>query len=147
MQNSKSQAGTEVQQRTEADVTTSSSHNAKPLVVRSAFLHEKINKLIPFISENFITYPLWEEGKYIPFLKCWQKADTENKCNRLSNLLNKHFEKSGYEISFVGKEHRSVIHEFYVYPKFKELKNGSYKFTKKDWSIEEMLDLLAVVLK
>ena len=26
-------------------------------------------------------------------------------------------------------------------------KKKSYKFTKKDWSIEEMLDLLAVVLK
>ena len=110
-------------------------------------IHQKIEKLIPFISEEFITYPLREEGKYIPFLKCWKKADTENKCTRLSNKLNKHFEKTGYEILFVGKEHRSVIHEFYVYPKFKELKNGSYKFTKKDWSIEEMLDLLAVVLK
>ena len=110
-------------------------------------LHQKIEKLIPFISEEFITYPLWEEGKYIPMLKCWQKADTENKCTRLSNRLNKHFEKSGYEISFVPKEHRSVIHEFYLYPKYKELKNGSYKFNKTDWSIEEMLDLLAAVLK
>jgi hypothetical protein len=27
------------------------------------------------------------------------------------------------------------------------LKNGSYKFNKTDWSIEEMLDLLATVLK
>ena len=70
-------------------------------------IQEKINKLIPFISENFITYPLWEEGKYIPFLKCWQKADTENRCTRLSNKLNKHFEKTGYKISFIGKEHRS----------------------------------------
>ena len=48
---------------------------AKP-VLSAVFLHEKIEKLIPFISEEFITYPLWEEGKYIPFLKCWQKADT-----------------------------------------------------------------------
>ena len=109
-------------------------------------IQEKINKLIPFISENFITYPLWEEGKYIPFLKCWQKADTENRCTRLSNKLNKHFEKTGYKISFIGKEHRSVIHEFYIYPKFKELKNGSYKFVKKDWSIEEMIDLLIIAL-
>lgn len=110
-------------------------------------IHKKIEKLIPFISEEFITYPLWEEGKYIPFLKCWQKADTENKCTHLSNRLNKHFKKSGYEILFVPKGHRSVIHEFYIYPKYKELKNGSYKFKKTDWSIEEMLDLLAAVLK
>ena len=32
-------------------------------------IHQKIEKLIPFISEEFITYPLWKEGKYIPFLK------------------------------------------------------------------------------
>ena len=110
-------------------------------------LHQKIEKLIPFISEEFITYLLWEEGKYIPFLKCWQKADNENKFSRLSNRLKKHFEKSGYEISFVPQEHRSVIHEFYIYPKYKELENGSYKFNKTDWSIEEMLDMLANVLK
>jgi len=110
-------------------------------------INQKIEKLIPFISEEFITYPLWEEGKYIPFLKFWQKADTENKCIRLSNKLNKHFEKTGYEISFVGKDHISVIHEFYLYPKFKELKDGSYKFVKEDWSIEEMLELLGSVLK
>ena len=109
-------------------------------------IHQKIEKLIPFISEEFITYPLWEEGKYIPFLKCWQKAETDDKCTDLSNRLNKHFEKTGYEISFIPKEHRSVIHEFYLHPKYKELKNGSYKFNKTDWSIEEMLDLLADVL-
>ena len=110
-------------------------------------LHQKIEKLIPFISEEFITYPLWEEGKYIPFLKCWQKADSENEYTSFSNRLNKHFEKSGYEISFILQEHRSVIHEFYIYPKYKELKNGSCKFNKPDWSIEEMLELLATVLK
>ncbi len=106
--------------------------------------HQKVDRLIPFISEDFITYPLWEEGKYIPFLKFWQKADSENKCTR---KLNKYFKKTGYEISSVDKEHRSVIHEFYVYPKWKELKNGSYKFVKKDWSIEEMIDLLSAILK
>ena len=37
MQNSKSQAGTKAQQSGEADVTMSSSHNAKPHVVRSPF--------------------------------------------------------------------------------------------------------------
>ena len=57
------------------------------------------------------------------------------------------FKNSGYEISFVPQEHRSVIHEFYLFPKYKELKNGSYKFNKTDWSIEEMLDMLATVLK
>jgi|GEM_PF-938490 len=122
-------------------------HNTTNTFLPAVSIQHKVEKLIPFISEEFITYPLREEGRYIPFLKCWQKADTANKCTRLSNKLNKHFEKTGYEISFIGKEHRSVIHEFYIYPKWKELKNGSYKFVKKDWSIEEMLDLLLDVLK
>lgn len=126
--------------------THETANGTKP-VLSAVFLHQKIERLIPFISEEFITYPLWEEGKYIPFLKCWQKADTENKRTRLSNSLNNHFEKTGYEISFIGKEHRSVIHEFYIYPKWKELKNGAYKFVKKDWAIEEMLDLLGSALK
>ena len=124
-------------------------HNCKLKIldIHQNMLHQKIEKLIPFISEEFITYPLWEEGKYIPFLKCWQKADSEKEYTRLSNRLNKHFENSGYKISFVPKEHSSVIHEFYLYPKYKELKNGSYKFNKTDWSLEEMLDLLATALK
>lgn len=42
MLNSKSQAGTEAQQRTEAEVTTSSSHNAKPNVVRCFSSHVEI---------------------------------------------------------------------------------------------------------
>ena len=48
--------------------STKAPNDAKP-VLSDVFLHQKIEKLIPFISEEFITYPLWEEGKYIPFLK------------------------------------------------------------------------------
>ena len=44
MPNSKSQAGTNAQRSTKADVTTSSSHNAKPHVVCCAF----VNGLLPF---------------------------------------------------------------------------------------------------
>ena len=40
MPNSKSQAGAEVQQRVKADVTTSSSHNAKPHVMRRFFKYK-----------------------------------------------------------------------------------------------------------
>jgi hypothetical protein len=41
MLKNESQAGTEVQQRTEAEVTTSSSHNAKPNVSGSGILLTK----------------------------------------------------------------------------------------------------------
>lgn len=108
-------------------------------------IHQKIEKLMPFISADFITYPLSEEGKYIPFLKCWQRVNTQKEYNHLSKTLRKHFAGSGYGISFTDWEYTSVIYEFQIYPKFRELKSGSYKFEKEDWSIEEMLDLLTII--
>ena len=105
-------------------------------------LHEKIVKLIPFMSENFISYPLWEEGKYIPFIGFWQKAETKAKCKELDKRLLKLIKKTGYEIAILPKYHPSVIHEYQIYPKFRDLKNGSYKFTKENWSLEEMVDML-----
>lgn len=53
MQNKECQAGTEVQQSNAADVTTSSSHNAKPLVVRSQSPNE-IEQ-----TENYIMLLEW----------------------------------------------------------------------------------------
>jgi hypothetical protein len=35
-------------------------------------IQKQIDKLIPYLNENFITYPLWEEGKYIPFVNACQ---------------------------------------------------------------------------
>lgn len=32
-------------------------------------------KLIPFVCENFITIPLWEEGDYTPCLNIWLHFD------------------------------------------------------------------------
>jgi hypothetical protein len=46
MQNSNSKAGAEAQQSTEADVTTSSSYNAKPNVVRGTV------NLVNFLKYN-----------------------------------------------------------------------------------------------
>ena len=105
-------------------------------------LHKKIEKLIPFISENFISYPLWEEGKYIPVISFWQKAETKALCKELDNRLSKLHKGTGYCIEIAKKEHASVIHEIQFYPKFRDLKNGSYKFSKKNWSLEEMIDML-----
>lgn len=31
----------------------------------------KFEDLIPFVSENFITVPLWEEGDYTPYINFW----------------------------------------------------------------------------
>ena len=53
MPNSKSQAGTDAQQITEGEVTMSSSHNAKPHVVRSPKSEdEPVSKLVDLPKFN-----------------------------------------------------------------------------------------------
>ena len=50
MPNSKSRVGTEVQKRNKAELTTSSSHNAKPVV--SGSLHNTLLKWWDFMDED-----------------------------------------------------------------------------------------------
>lgn len=38
----------------------------------------KYEELIPFVSENFITVPLWEEGDYTPYINFWLDKDKVN---------------------------------------------------------------------
>ena len=76
--------------------------------------------------------------------KIWQLLPIEEK--QLCRMYEQG-RKDNHLDYYPEKHAKETYVEFYVYPKFKELKNGSYKFTKKDWSIEEMLDLLAAVLK
>lgn len=109
-------------------------------------IHKKIENLIPYISENFITYPLWEEGKYIPFVNIWIKVNCEDEEHEFDFKCKEIFKNTGYEIIFEGSSFSQDILYYQVHPKFKELKNGSYKFEKKDWSIEEMLDLLNLAI-
>lgn len=105
-------------------------------------IDKEFSKLIPYISENFITYPLWEEGKYIPFINFWQKLETEKEYIKFNKKLKYIFNKLGYGFYCKEDYHKCVIYEYQIYPKFKELKNGSYKFIKKDWSIEEIINCL-----
>jgi hypothetical protein len=110
-------------------------------------IQDKIDKLIPYINENFITYPLQEEGKYIPFIGFWQRAKTKKELASLNKNLKWLDNKTGYSINIIEKTHVSVIHDMVIYPSYRDLKNGSYKFTKKDWSIEEMLDILDLFIQ
>jgi hypothetical protein len=76
MQNSKSQAGTEVQQSIEADVTTSSSHNAKPLVSSSG----KCSRCKTNDASDDHTCPYAEEINDDHESLCDCCADCENEC-------------------------------------------------------------------
>ena len=111
-------------------------------------IHEKILRLVPYVNGNFITYPLWEEGKYIPFINFWKTAKTEGDYINMRIDFDKAFEGTGYNVcdDTEYSNGRGVFY-FSVYPQFFVLRNGSYKYVKEDWSIEEMLDLLAKVLR
>lgn len=43
-----------------------------------------IKKLIPFVCENFLSFPLWEEGDFRPFLRVWLNFD-----NLPENIIDK----------------------------------------------------------
>lgn len=103
-------------------------------------IHEKIEKVIPYVEENFITYPLWEEGKYIPFVNFWQAQEYDHEFNRCQVLKDK-----GYRIELTKTS--GNIHGFFMYPDYNEKDDGGYEYVNKNWSIEEMLDLLATILK
>ena len=110
-------------------------------------IHQKIEKLIPYLSENFITYPLCEEGKYIPFVNFWQKIDNEIQEQILDKKLKETFDGTGYFVIYQDSNYSNTILQYSVCPTYFEIDNGGYKFEKESWSIEEMLELLWSVLK
>jgi len=105
-------------------------------------IQNKINEIIPFIQGNFITYPLWEEGKYIPFVNFWQRASNSKEIMMLNKKLRKLDTNTGYKIGIEGKEYPSVLFNIFIYPDYIDNGDGSYEFIKSDWSIEEMIDLI-----
>lgn len=109
-------------------------------------IYLKIEKLLPYINENFITFPLWEEGKYIPFINFWQKYETQEDYEKHYKKLKKHFNKTGYVVVETDVSGGDIVY-YELYPDFKEFKNGDFKYKKYDWSIEDMLDKLNEVLK
>lgn len=110
-------------------------------------IYKNIETILPFVGENFITFPLWEEGKYIPFVNFWQKYDNQIVYESKRKKLFKFFKKSGYIVAENENPTNSKIFSYELYPEFKELKGGSYKYKKYDWSIEEMLEMLNDFLK
>ena len=106
-------------------------------------LHEKINKLIPFISENFITYPLWEEGKYIPFVNFSRRFDKREIESEFFNLIERALKFVGYEIETYNINSTETIFEYRINPEYTSLPNGSFEYINQSWSIEEMIDIIS----
>ena len=119
-------------------------------------IHKKIMKLIPNVPDSngrFITYPLWEEGLYIPFVNFCMviKNDYNQKLlnDRIKTFNNKN---KSYIIEYEFDDDyvfniRNCVKNIRIYPDFNYADNmdniGDYiTFVKDDWSIEEMLDVI-----
>lgn len=107
-------------------------------------INKEFNKLIPYVSENFITYPLWEEGKYIPFINFWYVDKVKDKIN--NNI--KKFKNENYTL--VKQEDfypfKTCIVHYQIYPTFEENEELGYVFNKENWSIEEMIKIIIKLL-
>jgi hypothetical protein len=108
-------------------------------------IYKNIETLLPFVDENFLTFPLWEEGKYIPFVNFWRKYDLQKDYEIEYTKFKKFFKKTGYVIAETDVFGGCITY-YEIYPDFKELKDGSYEYKKHDWSIEEMLEMLNEIL-
>lgn len=111
-------------------------------------IQEKINKLIPYISENFISYPLWEEGNYIPVVSFWAIVKNKESLASIEKTGSDIYDK-GYELTFDKFNGHHVIYEFKLTPVWDYCENqslGSFVVQKQNWSIEEMLDIISEFL-
>jgi hypothetical protein len=100
-------------------------------------INKQFNKLIPYVSENFITYPLWEEGKYIPFVNFWCIDE------KVKSKIKK-FKSKNYTIEKGDTSYSTTFYQ--IYPNFEDSEELGYIFTKDDWSIEEMIKIIIKLL-
>lgn len=100
-------------------------------------IHKLISKTIPFVCNNFITYPLAEEGKYIPFVNFWFIHNKLEKIGR--DHLELVFNENGYSIDIERASQN--IDEISISPLFEENESGGYEYINDDWSIEKIINL------
>jgi hypothetical protein len=105
-----------------------------------------ITKIIPYMEENFITFPLWEEGIYFPTVCIWQLL-SEAQLTKLDELIEKEIRPKGYECFYErGKIMSTVIT---ITPKYdiNYEDTGSYfNLANPNWSIAEMLQCCLTII-
>ena len=93
--------------------------------------YNQIQKLIPFVDENFVTFPLViTEGVYIPFYNFWQSLSTKEDLKSFIRKATSILKDTGYEIKLRDEEDvhihnygetddmKSTIVNFQIYPIF-----------------------------
>jgi len=103
-------------------------------------IHKKFETILPYMSENFITYPLWEEGVYIPFVNFWRVIKTKEDFESFQQFVTDVNYETHYYV--VADTTEVGIVNFSIYPDFDYGDEGSYFFMKPDWSIEEMIEII-----
>lgn len=68
-------------------------------------IYNQIKKLIPFVDENFVTFPLAiTEGVYIPFYNFWQSLSTKEEVELFLDKARTILKDTGYTIGFQYEE-------------------------------------------
>jgi len=66
--------------------------------------YNQIQKLSPFVDENFITFPLHIESNDIPFYNFWQGLSTKDDLKFFIRKAKDILKDTGYTIDIVNKE-------------------------------------------
>lgn len=101
-------------------------------------MKRKIEKLIPYMDENFMTFTLMEEGLYFPQINLWTIS------NPHVAVQETEFEFNGYSIFTEHKPRRQSVLHYNISPAWDYDDKDSYNFKKEDWSIEEMIQIAEI---
>ena len=104
-------------------------------------IHKKIEQLIPFVDENFITFPLWEEGDYAPHVNIWLIFDSDNEAD---SIVKKVLGGSVYDY-YIENDGYSNIRRISIFPAQYFDCHGNFH-VHQDSSIEEMIDLAKKII-
>lgn len=66
-------------------------------------IRNRIEKLIPYQQENFMTFPLMEEGDYRPVINIWQIYKTKDEIPNLEDLKD---DDTEVEITEINENHK-----------------------------------------
>lgn len=112
-------------------------------------LRETIEKIIPYVDEDFLTFPLAEEGNYTQFLNFWQLAKTEKEAEKIEKKIKKfNGENKKYCLDVVEPVMGVGVFRLSISPRFETAEDGSCDYLFEGWSVEEMaLHVAAFVSK
>lgn len=97
---------------------------------------QNMMSLAPFVEENFITFPLFMEGIYLPFVNIWGTFSDKKVAKYIPD---------GYDWQTDEYNPRYDTRCFSVCPKFKRTEDGGFTLEKEDWTIEEMVQIVCTI--